>query len=274
MPIDVALGGDFDTLIITGPNTGGKTVTLKTLGLFALMAQSGMQIPANEGSEMGVFSEVLVDIGDEQSIEASLSTFSSHMVTVSEILDTVGPRSLALFDELGSGTDPVEGAALAIAILENTRASGAITAATTHYAELKIFALNTPGVKNASCEFDVETLRPTYRLVVGTPGKSNAFAISKKLGISPDVITRAEALINKDDKRFEDVIDRLEGERIAMERARTEAERILAESRRETARKEAELVRNMLANTDMSCEEIANATGVSLEDVKKIAESA
>ena len=241
VPIDVALGGDFDTLIITGPNTGGKTVTLKTLGLFALMAQSGMQIPANEGSEMGVFSEVLVDIGDEQSIEASLSTFSSHMVTVSEILDTVGPRSLALFDELGSGTDPVEGAALAIAILENTRASGAITAATTHYAELKIFALNTPGVKNASCEFDVETLRPTYRLVVGTPGKSNAFAISKKLGISPDVITRAEALINKDDKRFEDVIDRLEGERIAMERARTEAERILAESRRETARKEAEL---------------------------------
>lgn len=241
VPIDVALGGDFDTLIITGPNTGGKTVTLKTLGLFALMAQSGMQIPANDGSEMGVFSEVLVDIGDEQSIEASLSTFSSHMVTVSEILDTVGPRSLALFDELGSGTDPVEGAALAIAILENTRASGAITAATTHYAELKIFALNTPGVKNASCEFDVETLRPTYRLVVGTPGKSNAFAISKKLGISPDVITRAEALINKDDKRFEDVIDRLEGERIAMERARTEAEHILAESRRETARKEAEL---------------------------------
>lgn len=241
VPIDVALGGDFDTLIITGPNTGGKTVTLKTLGLFALMAQSGMQIPANEGSEMGVFSEVLVDIGDEQSIEASLSTFSSHMVTVSEILDTVGTRSLALFDELGSGTDPVEGAALAIAILENTRASGAITAATTHYAELKIFALNTPGVKNASCEFDVETLRPTYRLVVGTPGKSNAFAISKKLGISPDVITRAEALINKDDKRFEDVIDRLEGERIAMERAREESERILAESRRETARKEAEL---------------------------------
>ena len=241
VPIDVALGGDFDTLIITGPNTGGKTVTLKTLGLFALMAQSGMQIPANDGSEMGVFSEVLVDIGDEQSIEASLSTFSSHMVTVSEILDTVGTRSLALFDELGSGTDPVEGAALAIAILENTRASGAITAATTHYAELKIFALNTPGVKNASCEFDVETLRPTYRLVVGTPGKSNAFAISKKLGISPDVITRAEALINKDDKRFEDVIDRLEGERIAMEKAREESERILAESRRETARKEAEL---------------------------------
>ena len=241
VPIDVALGGDFDTLIITGPNTGGKTVTLKTLGLFALMAQSGMQIPANEGSEMGVFSEVLVDIGDEQSIEASLSTFSSHMVTVSEILDTVGPRSLALFDELGSGTDPVEGAALAIAILEKTRASGAITAATTHYAELKIFALNTPGVKNASCEFDVETLRPTYRLVVGTPGKSNAFAISKKLGISPDVIGRAEELINKDDKRFEDVIDRLEGERIAMERARAEAEKILADSRRETARKEAEL---------------------------------
>ena len=241
VPIDVSVGGEYDTLIITGPNTGGKTVTLKTLGLFALMAQSGMQIPAAEGSSLGVFSEILVDIGDEQSIEASLSTFSSHMVTVGEILKSVGPRSLALFDELGSGTDPVEGAALAISILEKTRSAGALCAATTHYAELKIYALNTHGVMNASCEFDVETLRPTYRLVVGTPGKSNAFAISEKLGIDPEVIARARELIDKDDKRFEDVIDRLEGDRIAMERARQESEKILAESRREAERREAEL---------------------------------
>ena len=241
VPIDVSLGGSFDTLIITGPNTGGKTVILKTLGLFSLMAQSGLQIPAAEGSEVCVFSEVLVDIGDEQSIEASLSTFSSHMVTVSEILRVVGPRSLALFDELGSGTDPIEGASLAIAILERTRAAGALSAATTHYAELKMYALNTPGVQNASCEFDVETLRPTYRLVVGTPGKSNAFAISEKLGIDKDVISRAEALIATDDKRFEDVIDRLEGDRIAMERAREESERILRESRIERERAEKEL---------------------------------
>ncbi len=241
VPIDVSVGGEYDTLIITGPNTGGKTVTLKTLGLFALMTQSGMQIPAAEGSSLGVFSEVLVDIGDEQSIEASLSTFSSHMVTVSGILKSVGPRSLALFDELGSGTDPIEGAALAISILEKTRSAGAICAATTHYAELKVYALNTRGVMNASCEFDVETLRPTYRLVVGTPGKSNAFAISKKLGIDPAVIERAEELINKDDKRFEDVIDRLETERSAMEKARAESESILATARRESERKEAEL---------------------------------
>ena len=224
VPIDVSLGEDFDTLIITGPNTGGKTVTLKTLGLFVLMAQSGLQLPALESSELGVFEEVLVDIGDEQSIEASLSTFSSHMVNVVGMLSDMTERSLVLFDELGSGTDPIEGAALAMAILEKSQERGALIAATTHYAELKAYALDTPRVQNASCEFDIETLRPTYKLVLGTPGKSNAFAISDKLGMPADVIARAEALIERDDKRFEDVIERLDTNRIEMERARDKAE--------------------------------------------------
>lgn len=229
VPIDVSMGDGFDTLIITGPNTGGKTVTLKTLGLFALMTQSGLQIPATESSVMGVFSEVLVDIGDEQSIEASLSTFSSHMVNVADILQNVSDRSLVLFDELGSGTDPVEGAALATAILEKVREVGSLTAATTHYAELKVYALETPGVQNASCEFDIETLRPTYRLIVGTPGKSNAFAISEKLGIGDDIIARASKLIEKDSKRFENVIERLDTNRIEMEKERDKAEKMRLE---------------------------------------------
>ncbi len=229
VPIDVSIGDSFDTLIITGPNTGGKTVTLKTMGLMTLMAQSGLQIPALESSRMGVFSEILVDIGDEQSIEASLSTFSSHMVTVVDILDKVGEGSLVLFDELGSGTDPVEGAALAISILEATQKKGALTASTTHYAELKAYALDTPRVQNASCEFDIETLRPTYRLIVGTPGRSNAFAISEKLGISDEIISRAEQLIKNEDKRFENVIERLDTDRIEMEKHKTEAERLRSE---------------------------------------------
>ncbi len=229
VPIDVSVGKDFDTLIITGPNTGGKTVTLKTMGLFALMAQAGLQLPALETSEIGVFDEILVDVGDEQSIEASLSTFSSHMVNVADILRRVSPRSLVLFDELGSGTDPIEGAALAIAILEKTCAEGALTAATTHYAELKAYALETPRIQNASCEFDVETLRPTYRLIVGTPGKSNAFAISEKLGISDDIIARAGKLIERDNKRFEEVIERLDTNRIEMEKERDKAEKMRSE---------------------------------------------
>ena len=229
VPIDVSIGNDTKTLIITGPNTGGKTVTLKTLGLFVLMAQSGLQIPALESSTVGIFSEVLVDIGDEQSIEASLSTFSSHMVNVADILGKVSDKSLVLFDELGSGTDPIEGAALAIAILENTAKCGALTAATTHYAELKVYALETKGVQNASCEFDIETLRPTYRLIVGTPGKSNAFAISEKLGISDDIISRANQLIKRENKRFEDVIEKLDTNRIEMEKAKNEAEQLRRE---------------------------------------------
>ncbi len=229
VPIDVTVGGEYDTLIVTGPNTGGKTVTLKTLGLFALMAQSGLQIPALEESEVGVFSEILADIGDEQSIEASLSTFSSHMVNVVDILDKITPRSLVLFDELGSGTDPIEGAALAIAILENVSEKRALCAATTHYAELKAYALETAGVRNASCEFDVETLRPTYKLVIGTPGKSNAFAISEKLGMPAAVIERAGKLIERDNKRFEDVIEKLDTNRIEMEREREKAERLRTE---------------------------------------------
>ncbi len=229
VPIDVAAGRDYDTLIVTGPNTGGKTVTLKTIGLFVLMAQSGLQIPATEESVIGIFDAVLADIGDEQSIEASLSTFSSHMVNVVDILKKIGSRSLVLFDELGSGTDPIEGAALAISILEKTQKSGALCAATTHYAELKAYALETPRVQNASCEFDIETLRPTYKLVVGTPGKSNAFAISEKLGMPEDVIARAGRLIERDNKRFEDVIEKLDTNRIEMEKEKERVESLRRE---------------------------------------------
>ncbi len=250
VPIDIAIGKDFDTLVITGPNTGGKTVTLKTLGLLTLMAQSGLQIPADESSKVGVFNAVMVDLGDEQSIEASLSTFSSHMVNVVDILSKVGDGMLVLFDELGSGTDPIEGAALATAILEKVRESGALSASTTHYAELKAYALETPRVQNASCEFDIETLKPTYKLVVGTPGKSNAFAISEKLGISADIIERASRLIERDDKRFEDVIERLDTNRIEMEREREKAEILRREYEIFKKKSEDELNRKIAKNEE------------------------
>ena len=256
VPIDVSIGESFDTLVITGPNTGGKTVTLKTIGLLTLMAQSGLQIPAAETSEIGIFEEILVDMGDEQSIEASLSTFSAHMVNVVDILSKCTPRSLVLFDELGSGTDPIEGAALATAILKKTREIGSLTAATTHYAELKMYALETDRVQNASCEFDVDTLRPTYKLVVGTPGKSNAFAISEKLGLSEDIIAEAGRLIERDNKRFEDVIERLDTNRIQMERERERAEKLRVEY--ESYKREAEAALN--AKISKSEDEIAKQT--------------
>lgn len=235
VPIDVSLGtgcgdnGGYDTLIITGPNTGGKTVTLKTLGLFALMVQSGLHIPADEPSTMCLFDRILVDLGDEQSIEQSLSTFSSHMVNIVSILSQLTDKSLVLFDELGGGTDPIEGAALAVAIIEAVRDAGAMCGATTHYAELKAYALSTVGVCNASCEFDVETLKPTYKLIIGTPGKSNAFAISTKLGIPDTIVARAQQYISEDNKQFEDVIEQLERSRIAMEKERAEAKKLRCE---------------------------------------------
>ena len=232
VPISLHLGKDFDTMIITGPNTGGKTVTLKTVGLLTLMAECGMHIPAGDGSTLSTFDAILADIGDEQSIAQSLSTFSSHMKTIVDVVDQCDDRTLVLFDELGAGTDPAEGAALAMAIIEFCRKMGSCVVATTHYAELKLYAMRTQGVINASCEFNVETLRPTYKLLIGIPGKSNAFAISRKLGLAEHSLKEADDLVGKSDKDFEDVLTQLEQQRQQMESARQEAERL----KRETAK--------------------------------------
>ena len=242
VPIDVSLGQDYDTLVVTGPNTGGKTVTLKTAGLLCAMAQHGYLIPAHENSTVCVFQEYLVDIGDEQSIEQSLSTFSGHMKKITHILELAGPGTLVLLDELGAGTDPAEGAALAVSIIERLRKLGALVMATTHYAEIKVFALETPGVVNASCEFDVESLRPTYRLSIGVPGKSNAFLISEKLGIPAEVIEAAKKHLSSDDRRLDSVLAQLDDLKLQLKAGQDEIERLKyeAEHQLESAQKKKE----------------------------------
>jgi len=273
VPISLRLGTDFDTMIITGPNTGGKTVTLKTVGLLTLMAECGLHVPAGDGSCLSTFDSILADIGDEQSIAQSLSTFSSHMRTIVDVVAQCNNRTLVLFDELGAGTDPAEGAALAIALIEFCRKMGSRVVATTHYAELKLYAMRTESVINASCEFNVETLQPTYKLLIGIPGKSNAFAISRKLGLSEDILKEASDLVGKSDKDFEDVLSQLEHQRQQMEAARVEAERLRRETEKIKQQSE-EYSAQLAKEREKAMEQARREAQQIIEDARRTANAA